>query len=71
MNRETCLLKNQNLVMATELFYKELKDDIAGTELMICEKCKSNYNRTTSIKIHYCLKKVYDALSEMREILRK
>jgi len=71
LNRERCLLKNKNLVMATELFYKELKDDIARTELAICEKCKPNYGRTTSIKIHYCLKNIYDALSEMREILRK
>jgi len=39
LNRERCLLKNKNLVMATELFYKELKDDVARTELAICEKC--------------------------------
>jgi hypothetical protein len=57
--------------MATELFYKELKEDTARTELANCDKCKSNYDRTTSIKIHYCLKNIYDALSEMREILRK
>ncbi len=71
MNRERCLLKNQNLIMATELFYKELKDDITRTELRNCEKCKSNYERTTSIRIHYCLKTIYDALSELRGILRK
>jgi len=71
LNRERCLLKNKNLVMATELFYKELKDDIARTELRNCEKCKSNYNRSTSIRIHYCLQNIYDQLSEMREILRK
>ena len=71
MNRERCLLKNQNLVMATELFYKELKDDIARTELRNCEKCKSHYDRTTSIKIHYCLQDIYAALADMREILQK
>jgi len=71
VNREKCLLKNQNLVMAIELFYKELKDDVARTGLVTCEKCKFNYDRTTSTKAHYCLKKIYEALSEMRKILRK
>jgi hypothetical protein len=70
VNRETCLFKNQNLISATKLFFEELEKDFTKTELRNCEKCKLRYDRTTSIRLHYCLQDMYAALAEIREILR-
>ena len=69
MDREICLLKNKNLIIATLLFIKVIEEDFSRTKLKICDKCQSDYDQNTRKKLHSCLKTIRKDIEEMRDIL--
>jgi len=71
LEREPCLLKNQNLILATSLFVKEIEEDFSRFKLLICKTCKSKYGRKTRLQLHKQLLNVHKSLLKMRDLMAK
>jgi len=71
VEREPCLFKNQNLILATSLFIKEIEEDFSRSKLRICKTCKSKYDRKTRLQLHNQLLNVHKSLLKMRDLMAK
>lgn len=67
LNRQSCLLDSRNLIIAINLFLKELDEDFFRYGLEPCQKCRRMLASDGCADVHARLREIFDAVLQIRD----